>query len=115
VAAIGPVAAATPAAVATDIGNLCAAWFEAMRRGDFAAAWQVSDRILAAPPPDDQAGSWDARWPPGLGPVRRRVPTLLRHFGPDQGLYLIEWGAWPPQEVDMAEGKARLEIRYCVS
>jgi hypothetical protein len=29
-------------------GDLGAAWIAAMRRGDFAAAWRVSDRVLAA-------------------------------------------------------------------
>jgi hypothetical protein len=29
-------------------------WFEAMRRGDFAAAWDISDAIIAARAPDEQ-------------------------------------------------------------
>lgn len=42
-----------------------AAWFAAMRNGDFAAAWQASDRVLALRDPaeqDDPAQPYHLRW-----------------------------------------------------
>jgi hypothetical protein len=44
-------------AATTEVNEVAAKWFAAMRRADFAEAWRVSDRILAARAPGEQC--WD--------------------------------------------------------
>ena len=41
--------------------ELGARWFQAMRRGDFAAAWQASDAILRAHIEDELGGTLPGR------------------------------------------------------